>query len=253
MLTSRIQHPTAPRLSPAALDAAATAFLAEAEGVKSSTIRNRDWRNIINQGPSWEALAYLGTKTDDPETFDDAGIDLGIVAGNAFRTFGGRPAPGNPARALDCNGWNAIRVLAPPDLPDSDVLTLSSQARFGCGQAEEIGKAVGLSGRMVRKIQDRHVALSKTLDPAALVAALDAPLPDGVVVPRRAPSRRGRKARRAAPRPPRHCPPHGGFLALAPHTPEPPRPPRPYRPRVRRPRYVDPGQLDFFGCFEEAA
>lgn len=243
MLTSIQQRPHTPCPSPAALEAAATAFLAEAEGVKSSTVRNRDWRNIIHQGPSWEALAFLGTRTDDPEPLDDNEIDLGLVSGSAFRTADDRPAAGNPARALDCNGWNAIRVLAPPDLPDMDVLTLSSQSRFGRGQANAIGKAVGLSGRMVRKIQDRHVALSKTLDPAALIAALDAPLPDGVVVPRRAPSRRGRKAR-LAPRP---------VLALVPHIPKPPCPPRPYKPRVQRPRYVDPGQLDFFGCFEEAA
>ena len=238
MLTSIQQRPHTPRLSPAALDAAATAFLAEAEGVKSSTIRNRDWRSIIHQGPSADALAYLETKTDDQDTFDDNGNDLGITGGNAFRTADDRPAPGNPARALDCNGWNAIRVLAPPDFPDMDVLTLSSQSRFGRGQANEIGKAVGLSGRMVRKIQDRHVAFSKTLDPAALIEALDAALPDGVVVPRRAPSRRGRKRMGAPPRPPR-------FLTLVPHTPEPARPPRPYRPRASRRRFVDPGQLDF--------
>ena len=238
MLTSRIQRPTH-RPSPAELDVAATRFLAEAEGVKSSTIRNRSWRNVLRQGPSWEKMSYLETKTDDPET----DLGMGIVGGNAFRTADDRPAPGNPARALDCNGWNAIRVLAPMDLPDMDVLTLSSQSRFGRGHAEAIGKAIGLSGRMVRKIQDRHVAFSKTLDPAALIAALDAPLPDGVVVPKRAPSRRGRKARGAAPRPPR-------FLVLAPHTPAPSRPRRPSRPRVRRPRWVEPGQLD---CFEEAA
>ena len=236
MLTSRIQLPRAPRLSPAAIDAAATAFLAEAEGVKASTQKNRDWRNVINQGPSWEALAYLGAKTND----DDPEKDLGIGAGSAFRTADDRPAPGNPARALDCNGWNAIRVLAPPDLPDSDVLTLSSQSRFGRGQAEEIGKAIGLSGRMVRKIQDRHTAWAgANLDPLALAAHLDDPLPTGVV-PRRAPSRRGRKAR-LAPRP---------VLALVPHTPTPPRTPRPYRPRTRRPRYVDPLQTDMF---QEAA
>lgn len=240
MLTSRIQRPTAPRLSPAALEAAATAFLAEAEGKKASTVRNRDWRNIINQGPSWDALAFLGTKTDDPDHFDNNGIDLGIVDGNAFRTADDRPAPGNPARALDANGWNAIRILAPTDLPDRDVLTLSSQTKFsGRGQANEIGQAIGLSGRMVRKIQDWHMAwATENLDPAALVAALDAPLPDGVVVPRRAPSRRGRKRMGAPPRPPR-------FLTLVPHTPEPARPPRPYRPRASRRRFVDPGQLDF--------
>jgi hypothetical protein len=237
MLTSRIQRPAAPRLSPAALDAAATAFLAEAEGIKASTQKNRDWRSVIHQGPSWEALAYLGTKTNDPEPFEDTGIDLGIVGGNAFRTTDDRPAHGNPARTLDRDAWNAIRILAPADLPDHDVLTISAQ--MGRGQANEIGRAVGLSGRMVRKIQDRHVAFSRTLDPAALIAALDAPLPDGVVVPRRAPSRRGRKARRAAPRPPR-------FLALVPHTPAPSRPPRPYRPRTRRPRFVDPNQTDMW-------
>ena len=236
MLTSIQQRPhTPPRLSPAALEAAATAFLAEAEGKKRSTIRNRGWRSVIQQGPSADALAFLGT---DQETLEDNEKDLGIVAGGVFRTADDRPAPGNPARALDCNGWNAIRVLAPPDLPDSDVLTLSSQSRFGRGQAEEIGKAIGLSGRMVRKIQDWHVAFSKTLDPAALIAALDAPLPDGAVVPRRAPSRRGRKRMGAPPRPPR-------FLVLAPHAPAPPRAPRPYRPRARRARWVDPGQIDF--------
>ena len=236
MLTSRIQRPATPRLSPAALDAAATAFLAEAEGIKASTQKNRDWRNIIHQGPSWDALAFLGT---DQETLGDNEKDLGIVAGGVFRTADDRQSPGNPGRAFDCNFWNAIRILAPTDLRDMDVLTLSSQTNFsGRGQANAIGRAVGLSGRMVRKIQDRHVALSKTLDPAALIAALDAPLPDGVVVPRRAPSRRGRKRMGAPPRPPR-------FLTLVPHTPEPARPPRPYRPRAARRRFVDPGQLDF--------
>lgn len=251
MLTSRIQRPTAPRLSPAALEAAATAFLAEADEIKASTQKNRDWRSVIHQGPSWEALAFLGTKTDDPETFDDNGMDLGIVGGNAFRTADDRPAPGNPGRAFDCNFWNAIRVLAQADLPDHDVLTLSAQTKFGGrGQANEIGKAVGMSGRMVRKIQDRWVAFSKTLDPKALIEALDAPLPDDVIVPRRAPSRRGRKRAGAPPRPPRHCPPHGGFLTLVPHTPAPPRVPRPYKARVRRPRWVDPLQTDMF---QEAA
>ena len=237
MLTSIQQRPHTPRLSPAALEAAATAFLAEADGIKASTIRNRSWRNVIQQGPSWEKMSYLGT---DQETFDDNGMDLGITGGNAFRTADDLPAPGNPGRAFDCNFWNAIRILAPTDLRDMDVLTLSSQTKFsGRGQANEIGKAVGLSGRMVRKIQDWHVAFSKTLDPAALVAALDADLPpDDLLVPRRAPSRRGRKRAGAPPRPPR-------FLTLVPHTPESPRPPRPYRSRAARRRFVDPGQLDF--------
>lgn len=237
MLTSRIQRPHTPRLSPAALDAAATAFLAQAEGVSSRVIKNRDWRNIINQGPSADALAYRIAQTE-AETDTDTDDTSTIISGAAFRSDSDRRRPGNPARALDANGWNAIRVLAPLDLPDRDVLTLSSQTRFGRGQADQIGRAIGLSGRMVRKIQDRHVAYSKSLDPAALIRALDTLLPDTVEVPRRTPSRRGRKARGAAPTPPR-------FLALAPQTPEPPRPPRPYRPRVRRPRYVDPGQLDF--------
>lgn len=248
MLTSRIQRPHTPRLSPAALEAAATRFLAEAEGVKSSTVGNRDWRNIIHQGPSWEALSWRATATDDPKTFEDNGMALGIVGGNAFRTADDRPAPGNRARALDCNGWNAIRILAPADLPDRDVLTLSSMAKFsGRGQANAIGKAICLSGRMVRKIQDWYVAFSKTLDPAALVAALDAPLPpNDLVVPRRVPSPRGRKRVGAPPRPPR-------FLALVPQVPEPPRPPQPYRARARRPRYVDPAQLDFLQHLQQAA
>jgi hypothetical protein len=245
MLTSRIQRQVTPRLSPAALEAAATAFLAEAEGKKASTIRNRGWRSVIQQGRSYEGLTYLGT---NPQTLEDNGIDLGIVGGNAFRTADDRPAPGNPARAFDCNFWNAIRILAPTDLRDMDVLTLSSQTKFGGrGQARAIGKAIGLSDRMVRKIQDRHAAwAAENLDPAALVAALDADLPpNDMVVPRRVPSRRGRKARGAPPRPPR-------FLVLAPHTPAPSRAPRPYRPRVRRPRFVDPRQMNFLG-FEEAA
>ena len=241
MLTSIQQRPHTPRLSPAALEAAATAFLAEADGIKASTIRNRSWRNVIQQGPSWEKMSYLGT---DQETFDDNGMDLGITGGNAFRTADDLPAPGNPGRAFDCNFWNAIRILAPTDLRDMDVLTLSSQTKFsGRGQANEIGKAIGLSGRMVRKIQDRHVAwAAENLDPLALAAHLDAPLPDDMVVPRRAPSRRGRKRVGAPPRPPH-------FLTLVPHTPAPPHAPRPYKARVRR-RFVDPGQLDFF---EEAA
>lgn len=244
MLTSRIQRPTTPRLSPAALEAAATAFLAEAEGKKASTIRNRGWRSVIQQGPSWEKMSYLGTKTDDEEIFDDTGFDLGIVAASPWRDTVAR---GNPGRALDRNGWNAIRVLAPFDLPDRDVLEASASQIGGRGQAKAIGKAVGLSDRMVRIIQDRHAAwAAENLDPAALVAALDAGLPpDDVVVPRRVPSRRGRKPRGAQqPRSPR-------FLVLAPHTPAPSRPRRPYRPRVRRPRFVDFRQMNFLG-FEEA-
>ena len=242
-MTSRIQRPSATRLSPAALDAAAEAFLAEADGKKRSTIRNRSWRNVIQQGPSWDALAWRGR---DHETLEDTGIDLGIVAGGVFRTADDRPAPGNFARSLDRNGWNAIRVLAPVDLPDRDVLEASASQIGGRGQARAIGKAIGLSDRMVRKIQDRHAAwAAENLDPAALVAALDADLPpDDMVVPRRVPSRRGRKPRGAQqPRSPR-------FLVLTPHTPAPSRPRRAYRPRVRRPRWVEPGQLD---CFEVAA
>ncbi len=234
MLTSRIQRPTH-RPSPTELDAAATAFLAEAEGVSSRVIKNRDWRQRIHQGPSWDALAFLQT---DRETFDDNGNDLGIIAASPFRDAVVR---GNPARSLDRYQWNAIRVLAPHDLPNHDVLTLSASLGFGGrGSAKRIGRVVGLSDRMVRKIQDRHAAwAAENLDPAALVAALDAGLPpDDVVVPRRPPSRRGRKARRAPPRPPR-------FLTLAPHIPEPPRPRRAFRPRARRPRWVDPNQLNF--------
>lgn len=236
MLTSRIQHPRAPRLSPAALEAAATRFLAEAEGKKASTVRNRDWRSVIQQGPSADTLAFLRT---DQETREDNEKDLGIVAGGVFRTADDRPAPGNFARSLDRNGWNAIRVLAPVDLPDRDVLEASASKIGGQGQAKAIGKAIGLSDRMIRKIQDRHAAwAAENLDAASLVAALDAGLPEDVVVPRRSPSRRGRKPRGAQqPRP---------LLVLAPHTPAPSRPRRPCRPRVRRPRWVGPGQLDFF-------
>ena len=233
MLTSRIQRPTH-RPSPAELDAAATRFLAEAEGVKCSTVRNRGWRSVIQQGASWEALAFLGTK----ETFEED-LDLGIIAASPFRDS---VAPGNPARALDRDEWNAILSLAPLDLQDRDVLILSAQVEGK--NAEKIGEQVGLSGRRVRQIQDRLAAWAgANLDPATRAAHLDDPLPMGVVVPRRPPTRRGRKARGAAPRPPR-------FLVLAPHTPAPSRPRRPSRPRVRRPRWVEPGQLD---CFEEAA
>ena len=243
MLTSRIQRPRAPHPSPAELDATAAAFLAKAEGVKCSTIRNRSWRSVINQGPSADALLWNGR---DPGTFEDNESDLGIVAGGVFRTADDRPAPGGVARSLDRNGWNAIRVLASADLPNRDVLEASAGKIGGRGQSKAIGKAVGLSDRMIRKIQDRHASwAAENLDPAALIAALDAPLPpDDFVVPRRAPSRAGRKRAGAPPRAPR-------FLVLAPHIPEPPRPRRrPYRPRARRPRFVDPRQMNFF---EEAA
>ena len=242
MLTSRIQlsthhRPTSPA-EMAALDAAATAFLAEAEGKKPSTVKNRDWRKTIHQGPSWDALAYLGAKTEsDPEQFEKHGADLGIIAGSAIRTADDRPAPGNPARALDRDEWNTILSLAPLDLRDRDVLILSAQIEGK--NAKKIGEQVGLCGRRVRQIQDRLAAWAgENLDPKRLAAHLDDPLPMAVVVPRRPPSRRGRKRLGAQPRPPRH-------LTLTPHIPEPPRPPRPYRPRVRRPRYMDPAQLDF--------
>lgn len=241
-LTSRMQHPRAPRLTPAALEAAATAFLAQAEGVKCSTVSNRGWRSVIKQGPSADALVFLGT---DQETLVDNEKDLGIVAGGVFRTADDRPAPGNPARSLDRYQWNAIRVLAPHDLPNHDVLTLSASLGFGGrGSAKRIGRVVGLSDRMVRKIQDRHAAwAAENLDPAALVAALDAGLPrDDMVVPRRTPSRRGRKARLAV-RP---------VLTLVPNIPEPARPRQPYRPRARPPRWVDPLQTDMFQDQEAA-
>ena len=235
MLTSRIQH-TTPRLSPAALEAAATAFLAEAEGVSARVIHNRGWRAVIQQGPSADGLLWNGR---DPETFEDNENDLGIGAGGVFRTADDRPAPGNFARSLDRYQWNAIRVLA-PHIPDRDVLTLSASLEFGGrGSAKRIGAGLGLSGRMIRKIQDQHAEYAKKhLDPAALIAALDADLPpDDVVVPRRAPSRRGRKPRGAP-----------ISLVLAPQTPAPP-PPRARAPRpcrARPGRGVCPGQISFF-------
>ena len=233
MLTSL--KPTTPRLSPAALEAAATRLLAEAEGVGVRVIQNRDWRSVIQQGPSYEGLTYLGT---NPQTLEDNGIDLGIIAASPFRDTGAR---GNPARSLDRNAWNAIRVLAPVDWPDKDVLIASAQYET----SEKIGEIVGRCPRRVRQIQDRLIARARAiLDPADILAHLDDPLlPLTVVVPTRAPSRRGRKARGAPPRPPR-------FLTLAPHIPKPPRARRPYRPRGRRARWVDPLQTDMF---QEAA
>lgn len=186
MLTSRIQHhdPCTAR-GRAALEAAATAFLAQAEGVKSSTVKNRDWRKIIHQGPSYEALAYLGT---NPKTLEDNGIDLGIVAASPFHDTVAR---GNPARALDRNEWNAILSLYPLDGPDRDVLILSAQIERK--NAKKIGKQVGLCERRVRQIQDRIAAWAGAhLGPSDLLAHRDDPITTEPVV-RRAPSRAGRK------------------------------------------------------------
>lgn len=232
MLTSCIQRPRAPRLSPAALDAAATAFLADAEGVKCSTVRNRGWRSVIQQGPSWEKMSYLGT---DPETFEDNGTDLGIVAASPWRDTA---APGNPARALDRDEWNAILSLYPSGLPDRDVLILSSQIE--AKNAKKIGEQVGLSGRRVRQIQDRIAAWTRAhLDPAAIVAHLDDPLPTEKVK-RRPPSRAGRKPKGGAPKKmPR-------FLVLVPREVEPPKPQRTYKPRKPRTWAATPGQLDMW-------
>lgn len=234
MLTSRIQRPATPRLSPAALDAAATAFLAEAEGKKASTIRNRSWRSVIQQGPSADALAWRIAQTE-AETDTDTDDTATIISGSAFRSDSDRRRPGGPARGVDSNLWNAIAILAPRDTPDHDVLTLS--ARYGIGESKKIGKKLGITPRRVRQIQDRLWPWArKTFTMAEIMAHLDDPITTKAVVPR-APSRRGRKAR------PR-------FLVLAPHTPAPPHPPRPYKPRARRPRWVDPLQTDMF---QEAA
>lgn len=239
MLTSRIQHPhTSPAApwaggtTPAELEAAADRLLAEADGVSVATIRNRDWRDTLGQGPSYEALAWHAQNREKEEDADESLFDeLGMVVASSFRS-GGPVARGGPARALDRDTWNAIHALYPLDGPDRDVLTLS--ACYGRGESETIGKILGISGRRVRQIQDRHLAWAKAnVSPSEILEHLDDPITTEVVA-RRSPSRAGRKPRR---------PP---ALVLVPKVVELPRIHRHYKPRRPRPRVADPGQVDMF-------
>lgn len=244
MLTSRIQRAHTQRPSPweggttpAELEAAADQLLAEADGVSVATIRNRDWRDTLGQGPSYEALVWHAQNREKEEDVDESLFDeLVMVVASAFRS-GGPAARGGPARALDRDTWNAIYSLYPWDGPDRDVLILSAQ--YGPGESEKIGAILGISGRRVRQIQDQLLAWAKTnLAPAQIDAHLDDPITTERVK-RRPPSLAGRKPKATATRVPR-------FLTLAPVVAGPERAPRPYRPRRPCPRFLDPNQTNFW-------
>ncbi len=175
---------------------------------------NRDFRETHTQGPSLDLV-----------TVDAMEIETIFQTDKVY--------PGGPARALDCDEWNAIHVLAPSDLPDHDVLTLS--AKYGRGESVKIGKEVGLSGRRVRQIQDWQSEWADThLTRADRDAHLDDPLPTEEVK-RRPLSRAGRKPKRLA----------TPILMLAPRVPLPPKAPRRVASRRPRRRFVDPRQCDF--------
>ena len=286
MLTSRIQRPHKPpasvsdftdaefaAMTPAARNLATQAWLDRTQGLKPGATQNRDFRETCWQGPSFDLLSNSRTDADDfdprdhdPEpvhrragegedteegevseetdelvAIDTPSGDLWFAVANPFCTDTKR-AQGGPARLLDKNAWNAILALYPLDGPDRDVLVASAQC--GAFASKQIGMMVGLSERRVRGIQDQKLQSAlKNLTAADLRAHRDDPITTEAVV-RRTSSRAGRKARGAPPRPPRR-------LTLAPQTPAPSCPRRPYRPSVRRPRFVDPRQMNFLG-FEEA-
>lgn len=287
MLTSRIQRPHKlpasdsdftdkefAAMTPAARNLATQAWLDRTQGLKPGATQNRDFRETCGQGPSFDLLSSnsrtdaddfdprdhdpepdtrrragegedteegeLSEETDELIAIDTPSGDLWFAVANPFCTDTKR-SRGGPARLLDKNAWNAILALYPLDGPDRDVLVASAQC--GALASKQIGMMVGLSEKRVRGIQDQKLQSAlKNLTAADLRAHRDDPITTEAVV-RRPPSRAGRKRAGAPPRAPR-------FLVLAPHTPAPLRPRRPYRPRVRRPRWVEPGQLD---CFEEAA
>jgi hypothetical protein len=209
------------------LEAAADLLLAEADGVSTRTIRNRNWRGIIHQGPSYEALSWLAAHHEE-----DTDTPFQVLGSDAFRS--GTPRRGGPARAVDRDGWNAIGAAYPLNGPWRDVLVLSAQ--HGPGESEKIGKIVGLSGRRVRQIQDRLLAWARAnLDPAQIEAHLDDQITTECVA-RRQPSRAGRKPRSRVPVP---------VLVLVPKVAAPVRAPRPYKPRRPRVRPVCEGQMAF--------
>lgn len=238
MLARRIQTPRKPApiwaggTTVAELEAAADRLLAEADGVSTQTIRNRNWRATINQGPSVEALSYLAAEHEE-----ETDTQFDVVGGNAFSRSGTRRR-GGAARGIDIDEWNAILSLAPRGLQDRDVLILSAQ--HGPGESSKIGEILGLSGRRVRQIQDRLLAWARAnLTRAEIDDHLDDPITCEAVA-RRAPSRAGRKPKAVADRVPR-------ALVLVERVATPPRTPRPYKqPRAPRRRFVDPNQTDMF-------
>ena len=211
------------------LDVAADCVLSY--GRRSNFPANRDRRETHALGLSFDVLAgrMYGREAEDAKLYDHA-----IVERAAFR---GHVTCGGAVRALGCDEWNAILACYPADAPDRDILVVSAQ--YGAGESEQIGVRVGLSGRRVRQIQDRLLAWARThLTPDQILAHLDDPITAEAVV-RRRPSRAGRKPKAAvatciAPR----------FLTLVSRPPSAaPKPP--CVPRRRRPRYIDPRQVDF--------
>ena len=283
MLTSRIQRAHKPAASPDFSDAefaamgpvarnlAAQAWLDKAQGLKPGATRNRDFREICGQGPSFDLLSSLsGNDGDDfdprdpepePDTRRRAGegeaaveivaahVDeadaqivldtdstgLGFAVANPFCTDT-RVARGGPARSLGKNAWNAILALTPLDDPDRDVLVASAQC--GASESIRIGMMVGLSPRRVRQIQDQKLKTAlENFTSADLRAHRDDPITCEAVARRRT-SRAGRKPKGAAIQAPR-------VLVLVEWVATP-RPPRPWKPRRPRARWVDPAQLDMF-------
>ena len=292
MLTSVQQRPHKPAasvafsdaefaaLDPSAKNAATQVWLDTAQGLKLGTTKNRDWRETIGQGPSFELFSSVAGNDADPDDFDPRDTDpepdthrrvgegegeetsdvcdtaaadetdgqitidtdpvggLGFATANPFNTHTPR-ARGGLARSLDKNAWNAILALTPIDDPNRLVIVASAQC--GAGESKQIGMMVGLGGRRVRGVQDQSLKNAfENFTAADLRAHRDDPITTEIVT-RRPPSRAGRKPKATAAIP--------RVLVLVPKVAGPK---RPYNPRPRL-RYVDPGQLDFFDCFEEAA
>lgn len=259
--------------TPEALEAAADALLAAADGVSLTTIRNRDLRAIHRQGPSFDLLENIADAADEEDSAYDlpmpvgrarwgedeeeereegaeegqdaidtyAALDqgLGYAVSGIYHTDT-RVRRGAPARGVGGDVWNAICSLYPCGGPWRDVLILSAQ--HGAGASEKIGEMLGLSGRRVRRIQDNLLAWAAAhLDPAQIRDHLDDPITKEQVA-RRTPSRAGRTPKAVAGRVPR-------VLVLVERVATPPRTPRPYkqpRPRAPRRRFVDPNQTDMF-------
>ena len=215
------------------IDAAADLILSFGHSPRYQS--NRDFRETHTQGPSLDVLLGLANTREEE---DEAPTDFEETE-TPFRANQTKVASlAVTARDLDCDQWNAILALYPLDGRDRDVLV--SSARHGAGESEKIGNEVGLSGRRIRQIQDRHWDWAKantTIEERA--AHLNDPLPTAIVA-KRLPSRAGRK-RKMSP----GNDPATPILSLVPRVPSPPKAPRRATSRRPRQRFVDPRQCDF--------
>lgn len=127
---------------------------------------------------------WIENQADNGESVFDAGeFRPGEKAKK--RTGGGR--------GLSVDHWNALLSLAPADLPDRDVLVLSSQHG---DDTLTIAQMIGRSRRQVQYARQKLLEWAATLDPIKVQAHLEDEITTESVE-RRPAARTGRKARAA--------------------------------------------------------